>query len=207
MKIKIIMLSGGYDSVGLLFWAIGHSDWHIVAHHIELRNSEKRWEMESKSINAVIDYAKREKIEFEYSSSKIENMDPYFCGRDIVNVGFMAAIVATASFIKYKHQKPEIEVFTGGTIEDHVQSQMDTHDGIWKKTAIFNAQFADWPAHIKKPTIRIPFEREPKTKIAKFIPKEIMKKIWTCRNPIKTENGIIKCNLCISCYRERLLEV
>jgi hypothetical protein len=139
-----------------------------------------------------------------YNTSAIENYDSWFCQKDIINVGLMAGTVATATFLKYKKYKPEVEVFTGGTLEDHCQEQMDNMEGIGKKTKIFEILMCDWPEHYPKPKITIPFATTPKTEVVKYIPKELLPNIWTCRQPININQ---ECGVCKSCMRRKALDL
>jgi 7-cyano-7-deazaguanine synthase in queuosine biosynthesis len=202
--VKIIMLSGGYDSTGLLFWALGHKDWFVIAHHIELVNAENRSGLETQAIEKIIEYTG-----CEYSTSKIENMDPVYFAKDIINVGFMAAIVAKSSFLKFRRldkEDPDIEVFTGGTLEDHCYEQIEAMDGIGVKNKIFEVMFADFDfPGANVPRIKIPFRDTPKVEVVKYIPTELLPYIWTCRVPTRREGKFAECGVCAACQRKRLI--
>lgn len=203
--VKIVMLSGGYDSTGVLFWALRHPDWHIIAHHVELVNSEKRHDLENAAVKKIIEYC-GDKLEF--SSSRFENSDPYFFEKDIVNVGFIAAIKAKSAHIKYREldrESPCVEVFTGGTLEDHCDDQIESMDGIGIKNKVFEAMFSGWDRPGDVPTISIPFKNIPKIEVVKYIPKEILPHIWTCRVPTRRSGTFIECGECVACYRKKLI--
>jgi 7-cyano-7-deazaguanine synthase in queuosine biosynthesis len=200
MKIKIVMLSGGYDSTGLLFWALRNPEWFVHVHHVELRNAEMRWEHESRSVAAIISYLNARPFGFEYSQSMIENFDPWFAEKDIVNVGFMAAQVARGVFLAHRRFVPEVEVFTGGTLEDHCNEQMERMDGIGRKTALFNLLMGNWPDRLPRPVISIPFADTPKRDVMQYIPSDLLPRLWTCRNPIR---GGFECGTCKSCLRKQ----
>jgi 7-cyano-7-deazaguanine synthase in queuosine biosynthesis len=200
MKIKIVMLSGGYDSTGLLFWALRNPEWAVHVHHVELRNADMRWEYESRSVAEIVSYLNAHGMVFEYSQSVIENFDPWFAEKDIVNVGFMAAQVARGVFLAHRRFVPEVEVFTGGTLEDHCSEQMERMDGIGRKTALFNLLMSNWPDRLPRPAITIPFANTPKQDVIPYIPTDLLPKLWTCRHPIQ-DGG--ECGSCKSCIRKQ----
>lgn len=208
MQIKIVMLSGGYDSTALLFWALRHPEWHVVAHHVVLVNYEQRWEPELQAVHAIQGHVEDRKIPCVFDYSRLELPDPFFCGRDIVHVGHIAAIVAQAHYFRHRKSSPSVEVFTGGTVEDGVHTQLANQDGIWKKTVIFETHFADWPNHETRPVLSVPFMGLPKSDIVQYIPKELMGRLWTCRIPRRMPDGSYqKCGECKSCLREESLRL
>ena len=198
-KVKIVTLSGGYDSTGLLFWALGHPEWHVIAHHIELVNSENRSLLELEAVKKIVNYCG-----VEYSRTRFENMDPVHFERDIVIVGFIGAIIAKSAFKKYKcidRENPDVEVFTGGTLEDHCDEQIENMDGIGIKTKVFESMFAGWDSD-PIPRLSIPFKDTPKAEVVKYIPKELLQYIWTCRIPTRRNGTFVECGDCIACYRK-----
>ena len=206
MKIKIIMLSGGYDSTGLLFWALSrYPESSVVAHHICLVNAERRHALESEAVARIEEYAASRALPCRFSRSKVENMNPHHYGRDIVHAGFMGAQIAAAAFYEHRRHYPQVDVYTGGTIEDGVDDQIEQRDGIWKKHAIFNAYFADWKPHWPKPTISAPMKDATKESVARHIPAELMPHIVTCRRPVISPAGVFECGACVSCARKRLI--
>ena len=66
----IVMLSGGLDSVYLLYHYLTKTDLDVHAHHIVLKTpSEDRWEEEVKASRAVEKYCKNQYRDFQYSES------------------------------------------------------------------------------------------------------------------------------------------
>lgn len=205
MIIKIIMLSGGYDSTGLLFWALSHPEWIVCAHHMILVNREQRHEPEIKSVNEIEKYIDKNNIQCEITSSRIEQVDKWYCGKDIVHAALMGAIAASGEFMRHRRSRPQIDVFTGGTMEDDFNTQLENRDGIWKKHKIFETYFADWPKHWPVPTISAPLMKEYKKDVVKYIPKELLPHLFTCRIPKKDGEIFLECGKCVSCERKKNL--
>jgi 7-cyano-7-deazaguanine synthase in queuosine biosynthesis len=209
MPIKIIMLSGGFDSTGLLFWALGRPEWHVIAHHINLVNYERRADLEAVAVGKILSYLRRHDFEYDYTSSRIENMDPVFYEKDIVNVGFIAAVIAQSTFKRYRRangSSPDIEVFTGGTLEDHVDEQISTGAGIAKKNRVFDAMLCDFDYPVAvRPRISIPFKNSPKRELVKYIPAKLLPHLWTCRTPTRRGGQFVECGSCVSCERKKLI--
>jgi hypothetical protein len=194
------MLSGGYDSAGVLFWALGHPDWHVRAHHIEIVNYERRHEGETAAIHDIEVFLKKSGWRGWITRSKIENLCFPRNGYDILHVGLWGAIIADGILKQSPSQFMTIEVFTGAVQAGEAEAD-EVNARTRKADRIFRLYF-EGRNLLVWPRLSHPFENTPKKEVIKYIPAELLPRLFTCRRPLKRDGKVFECGICRSCQRK-----
>ena len=187
---SLIMLSGGLDSVALLASVLAHTDHEVHAHHIEIRNSENRAEIENQTLARVLPYMREHYRPFTYSTSTFELMMGMGGGLDMTLATFMAARVTVAE----------------GTFQDlvmtgHVNPGQHEYN---EAAAVFAASFLN---HRYKPIWIVPLSKVSKFDIYNAIPPELAEMTWSCRTPKFDGKTYTPCSACHACdTRAKLMQ-
>ena len=185
---NLIMLSGGLDSIFILWDALANTKRKILAHHVELINGENRHQIETEACNKVVDWLKIHCRDFHYNSSTIDRTNLSHFGMDLAAVGFEAGLAAQS----YSQRTNETVDFW------QIGHCLDEGHGwpmLWAN--VLNCAKAgsfpfDPPRYLERELI-------PKAEQRRLMPEEIVAFSWGCRRPIE-ENGLTKaCGLCKTC--------
>jgi 7-cyano-7-deazaguanine synthase in queuosine biosynthesis len=186
-KLKtLLMLSGGLDSVVLLATFLAHTDHEIHAHHIEIRNTENRADIENQTLERVFPYLKEHYRPFTYSTSKYELMLGLGGGLDMTLATFMAARVNGATGASQDF------IITG-----HVNASVAEYN---EASAVFTACYTN---HRNKPLWLVPLARLRKFDIYNAIPPALADLTWSCRRPLFDGTNHTPCQKCHACETRR----
>ncbi len=179
---SLVMISGGLDSVVLLTTLLAHTDHEVHAHHVEIRNTENRWEIENRTLERVLPYIREHYRPFTYSTSKYELMMGMGGGLDMTLAMFMAARVTCAegTFMDLVH--------TG-----HVRANPYEY---WEAAAVHTACYVNSRT---KPMWIAPLSHLSKFDIYNAIPPQLADLTWSCRTPIEIGNDYQPCLTCHAC--------
>lgn len=203
--INLLMLSGGFDSCALLIRELKTTKKFIHVHHTRLMYLENRHEPEEQAVEKIIKHCKKIR-EFRYSSSVFRYPSFHFVVADVVLMANIASTVARSLLEQqYSIEKKcdELKILIGIITDDAGPRDewYKTYRGI-AADKVVDSYFHDYPERgLIKPVIEYPFLNENKSKaeIIKYIPKELRRHLFTCRNPLKLGNKFVVCNDCKSC--------
>lgn len=186
-KVTLVMLSGGIDSVYSLVKLLKETKDEILVHHVDLINQEDRFRIEGKRCLEVVDYCRKNYRDFSFSQSAVDHRGFRFFGYDMVTVGFEAGIVAH-SYLMAKGQP--VDRWTVGTC---------TEEGHWEERF----------EHVEACVAANCFPHEPpsffllpmvtKREEMDYLPERLVDICWTCRTPVKTDDGVEECGECKTC--------
>ncbi len=193
--LHLVMLSGGSDSVGLLFKLLKENPAQDVhAHHVTLKDPAGRSAMESKAVNDVMAYCRKHygPVGFTSSDYVYQNQSWLF---DYPIVGFHAGQV-TRDLCQQRN---------GADIQVYIAEQAnDNHGEIAARRKIqqgtFDIQFQDWrEAGLPVPVMVYPCRDITKAELASYIPEALEQSVWSCRYPQHAGSHIIPCGKCGPC--------
>ncbi len=191
---SIVMLSGGLDSVVVLFNVLAETRQRVHAHHIEIDNYEGRARAETLALKKIIAYCRKNIRDFEYTTSRSEFHLGLGGGTDLTLAMFEAARVTKA---------------LGGAIDivytGHVTS---TFWEMSEGAAVFNAAFINrkFKPEWLRPLGRVAGEyRQRKINIYESIPHKLADMTWSCREPVSRGRGFVICGKCRACKTRQKL--
>lgn len=191
-SLKVIPISGGYDSTLLLhqFLLSGES---CVAHHVHLITSEGlRYSAEAKAYREIIDELRKMHGEFINTTSTHKQLNPTWYGWDLLTATFHAA-VATEGHL-YLLGPRDVELCLAIPKED-VRFDRN-HDVLQDRVeALWGSFFTHMGVHSK---VSYPISHMSKGEIVEALPARLRFLCWTCRRPI---DGVTPCGQCSSCRR------
>ena len=205
--LKIVMLSGGADSIGMLIKELKENNDFIHTHHIRFINIENRWEEEDLATKKTIEYCRSIRdFGFSCSTFEIPSFNIAFAGYDLMSVAHIGAIVARAIQNQFNFSQNYLynaEVLIAGT-KTECGSIENWDDNERKQSAdmIFDGNFLDYEnAGFNVPKITYPILELTKKEVLEYIPKELWPYISSCRNPTKIGAESIGCGMCHSCIK------
>lgn len=177
----LLMFSGGLDSTGA-FWKLIENQEKIHVHHMNLKNIENRYLAENIATKNIIEYMKNI-ADFSYSESthEYESYNNKFIWDSDLS-SFMAGNIC--SFI------PSIKNIALGLTKSDLNGSVN--DRIARGNKILEA--------LCSATKIYPIKHLTKKEVWDFLPENLRKLSWSCRNPIYQENEIISCRKCKTCY-------
>lgn len=192
------MLSGGLDSCYMLYYYLTQTDHDIHAHHISLRYpSEPRWAEEDIASRKIVEYCRSIRA-FDYTESRFDIGFKRYVGRDSDTQLLVAAKVAP-------NLHGEVHVALGWENSDF-ELEVNQHRAKNKITEnLWNAlcESIDYQMgeHISR-TLLFPLMEMNMTKATMMtaLPKELLEITWSCRRPVRDENGhSFPCGKCKPC--------
>jgi 7-cyano-7-deazaguanine synthase in queuosine biosynthesis len=187
---KIIPISGGYDSTLLLHMTLKAGE-SCASHHVHLINSEyKRYAPEAKAYRAVMGEMHRLHGDFLHTTSTHKNILAGWFGWDLLNSTYHSA-VATEGHL-YLLGKRELELCLAIPKESFRKDEshsivQDRVEDLWK------VYFSHMGIQTK---VSYPISHMSKKEILEALPKSLRDLCWTCRNPV---NHTEPCGECFSC--------
>jgi len=198
MKETILCLvSGGIDSTALLYMLLTnekYADYNIHAHHMHLRNVERRAQAEKLAIDKIFNFFEERNLrEFEFTESVIETtfLRPPKFTRFLFDLDVAAVLVANMCI-----GDPSItKIVSGQTKTDMVFGQ-NIHIRRERVQKIFAA--ALYPNEITvvwdSPLIELT-----KQEVCDIFPAELRNLTWSCRTPIWYNGKPSPCGICSAC--------
>jgi hypothetical protein len=199
-KIRIIPWSGGWDSTAYLFWYLQNTEYKIHAHHQKIMQSKREAEIWSISKMLPIAQAIRP---FEFTQSSRDDEDIAFHGFAVQNAAYIGFQIARGY---YNNGCKDIEVCLGiyrGEMPPTIARTLRSRQ--YRAWMLFDSLCADMDPDTR-PFVSWKLCHMTKHQLAKCIPEQALKFVWTCEQPIKKEDGIdgfIKCGKCVKCIEER----
>lgn len=189
---SMVLVSGGMDSVALLYAMLQHTDHDIHAHHVQVVNKEHRYAAEWEALQKCLTHLRTYCRPFEFSASKYEMMvgEARWVGPDASLVAFMASRANMAM------GSPNDAIWTA-----HLRGPMFEYMDMG---AIFGACHT---SQRRKPVLLMPFLNFLKFNLYASMPPELAVLTWSCRHPRYDANGQAqRCGHCHACAaRERVL--
>ena len=190
----IVMLSGGADSVGLLYRLLKESSNHIVAHHIHFINCENRYNLEAEAVRRVCDYLRANMRSFEYTSSTLE-LPFKHCGWDIINAMYIGGVLAKS----YTRDFEAVQLCIGDNKDDFGAYK-------WRSPIAQSVALLAALEDPRKPAQKVPQIVQPvvdltKAQLIAMMPEPLFAATWSCRRPLFSENDAVAttCGNCITC--------
>lgn len=203
--IRIVMLSGGADSVGLLVKSLENNDDLIHVHHIVLKTCENRWQAENEAVEKIVEYCRDYYRPFGFSASTYEfpSFGIGYTGMDLITTCFIGSNVVRAvqnQFLFSHNVLPDAELSIGFTSDD-IEPGTDWNTTIRRIQAdkIFEAQFMDYEN--TKPKIVYPTIDLSQQELYGCIPEGLKYYTFSCRNPVYLNGYPIPCGMCHSCQK------
>ena len=194
-KTILVMLSGGVDSTFMLYHYLTQTEDAVHVHHISLRYpSEPRWPEEDAASRKIVEYC-REIRPFGYSESRFDLGFRRFVGRDSDTQLLVAAKVAP-------NLEGEVHVALGWQyrdIEATVQRRYDVSQKLWQ--ALCDSMDAPFGERVSRKLLFPLYElKVAKREMIRLLPHELLRLTWSCRRPVRSENGISRvCGTCHAC--------
>jgi 7-cyano-7-deazaguanine synthase in queuosine biosynthesis len=176
------MFSGGLDSTYLLKYLLLKTDDEVVVHHISLRTSDNRWEVEDKCAKMVIEYCSRFRP-FEYVETIVDNQKLNYKPLDAYAVRMMA--VQHAEVGNIDHIILGERNATDPNIDTYID--WDRRHWLWKLDNAFYLMSGKQIEH--------PINEMTKQEIYDYVGKELADITWSCRNPKNNK----RCGQCRAC--------
>lgn len=192
-KARLIMLSGGVDSVYLLAQTLRETKDTVIAHHIHLVSWKDRHEAEADACRKIVDYCRENYRHFEYSESTVIRNGSHI-GFDVMICAHEAGVAAVDFYQKNGYP---LDSWTIGICEEDFEPGMLGAAGPSRLKHILATIEASCypnppPFYYRPPVI-------PKARIIGYLGEELTALCWACRTPVRTETGFETCNACKSC--------
>lgn len=212
--IKLIMISGGTESTGLLFrelgaWKDGDNTQLIHAHHIRMINQEGRHSAEDQAIRYIVKEARKIR-EFGFSQNAIGIPDAFgtgYVGADLLSIGFMAGHIARQIIEAMNQSKgiiPELVAYIGSSKTEQRDPAMRANNSARAEMMqyVFASHFLDLAKQgIKPPRIERPLLDVETWEIQKEIPKFLLAWVVSCRRPVYLGKQWVACGSCHACSK------
>ena len=189
---KTLMLySVGMDSVSLAWNLLEHTEQDVHIHAIHLHNRENRINAEAIAIKDSIEFMQQNQREFTFTSSTYSWLTDYAGGKDMTLALFQAARVMAGTGQSFN------VVYTG----DYNMTKEETAEAY----GVFNAACINRRI---KPIWATPLDYMTKISVDRSLgvylsmPKELRELYWSCRKPLQSPAGFIKCGKCHACERQ-----
>jgi 7-cyano-7-deazaguanine synthase in queuosine biosynthesis len=201
----IAMVSGGLDSIAMLYNLLNDTNEDIIVHRVNFLNAENRNKIESYCAKKCFNYLKNNKRNFYITESTIDLNNFSIFGYDIIHVMYIAGII----YKNYCQNYRKIKIACGKTKVDlesySVASKHYAKVVAWTTQlshlalSLSCSQTKDDAEIYEFPSIVYPVSQKTKTELKNSIPKELFDYTWSCRNPIYNGKVAKNCGRCISC--------
>jgi 7-cyano-7-deazaguanine synthase in queuosine biosynthesis len=195
----LVMLSGGLDSVAMLYLLLKHAQGlPLHVHHVKLYGweSETKPLAESMAIRAITDYLWEQGYRFEYSESAVRYDYSAF---DQTIYYFQAACLAASM--------PRVTTVAVGRVKEDIPNIENTPFRVHPTTtghAVFRSVLSQWPLQERSAEVVYPLEKYAKKDLPTLLPRELLELVCSCRQPIIVDDSHWeKCGKCSKCRAER----
>ncbi|MFT7287771.1 MAG: 7-cyano-7-deazaguanine synthase in queuosine biosynthesis [Halieaceae bacterium] len=191
----LVMLSGGLDSVGMLYLLLKQEHGHpLHVHHVNLYGweSDGKPVAESLAIRDVTDYLWAQGYRFEYSESTVHYEYSAF---DQSIYYFQAASLAASM--------PLVSRVAIGRLNEDIPDTQKSPFRVHPTTAgiaVFNTVLEQWPLQERHVEVVYPVEKFSKAALAAALPQDLKDLACSCRSPvIVDDNSWARCGKCTKC--------
>lgn len=190
----LVMLSGGIDSVYVLYRLLCESDDDIIAHHIHFVNREGRHKAEAAACAKIVKHLNETVRPFVYTESLIDRRRFRAFGMDDMAVGFEVGVVSNSFLLDRGYV---IDRWTSGTcLEEELEYYGDQE--VERFEHVLNAVAA---SSYPNPAPRF-FQLKivPKSEQIALMGPKLTDLCWTCREPFWRDDGTAEeCGKCKTC--------
>ncbi len=187
----LVMLSGGIDSVYVLWDSLTNSDHRVISHHIHFLNAERRELPEARACKNIVRWLSENLRAFDYTESTIDRRGLRFFGYDMIAVGYEAGLAAQAS--RFGTNKPVDFWRVGSCLEE----------GGWSSRWPYVLDCCAASSHPFDPPSYLNLPLVTKQQQVDEMPGELVALTWGCRRPIWHDDFAKPCGKCHTC-RDRL---
>lgn len=178
-------VSGGFDSVAMLWLLLTQDDAPVHVHHVSMRGRSGRWRAEDAAMRAVIPYLRERCREFGYSESVYANAKR--SRWDIVVVAEECAHAAVGLGL-------DVTAWArGGTLHDAQRRKIEVRRKLAQNT--WAKVFEPYPA----PPIIFPVNHMRRRELWAAMPAELARLTWSCRKPAIVGGRFKACARCHAC--------
>lgn len=190
----VALVSGGVDSVGMLYRLLTTTEHHVVAHHINFINREMRYSVERTVLDKIYEYLRQHVRSFDTNYSTLE-LPFMHAGWDIINAMFIGGIVVK----NYTRQFSTVQLCIGDTQDDF--GAYKWRSPIAQSVALLAALEDPREKIQKTPQIIQPVVDLKKIDVINMLPEELFDLTWSCRRPILDVDLTVAktCGKCITC--------
>ena len=194
----LVMLSGGLDSVAMLYLMLQQSQGlPLHVHHVKLFGweSETKPIAESIAIGNITDYLWEQGFRFQYSESAVRYDYSAF---DQTIYYFQAACLAASM--------PQVDRVAVGRVKEDMPAIRSTPLRVHPTTmgaAVFNAVISQWPLQERSVEVVYPLQEHRKKDLPDMLPPALMELVCSCRQPIIVDDRRWqRCGKCSKCRAE-----
>ena len=190
----LVMVSGGLDSLGMLYTLMTNPlyvGFAVHAHHVNLVNQEHRYEAEAMAVQGALrwfaEHMPSQRLTSSQSTMEIPSVNQGFPW-DVDAINFVAGNMMMCS-------ANLIFAALGKTKTDNDHGLPDYRDRLQRGINMFGLYARlDQKLH--------PVSGYTKQEIWDFLPPTLRKWSWTCRTPVRIPGGFKECGRCRSCTTE-----
>lgn len=185
--VTLIMFSGGVDSTYQLVKFLKETDDEILAHHVHFLNVEGRHQAEARRCREIVRFCRKEYRDFRYSETAIDHRGMPFYGYDIIAAGFEAGIVSHGYFME--HKRMVTRWLAGHCLEEKSSPERLPHV---LACVAANCFPLSPPEFLRVKAVS-------KLEELNYLDPQLHRMMWTCRTPIRADNGFEECGVCQTC--------
>lgn len=177
--------SGGIDSTSCL-WQLLRDGVCVLAHHVELRTPEGRWQAEREAVDAQREWFRAhgygDQIVWKETGFAYGNVAKFT--RDINITAFMAGFILSGY--------PSVTAAVISSSADDVRRQRDPVIQSRRKqlTEIMAGRSFEW---------LVPNEHKTKAEVMAEMPPDLLALCWYCRRPRRENGRWQRCGVCRTC--------
>ena len=184
----LILLSGGVDSVGMLYRILSENKCRVYVYHVNMENRERRHEAESKAVKKTVKILQDMGYKFHYHETSFSFNRKGFIGFDVDIVWFLAA--------QFCIGEKQVKYVMSGRNKDDGERNTAAARGA-RCTDLFHKGMEDIVKEQPK-TVR-PVIDLYKKEIVDMLPPQLVQSSWSCRTP-RNKGGVFeRCGRCITC--------
>lgn len=194
METILVMLSGGLDSVYMLYHYLTETSHPLHVHHISLRYPQfNRWIVEDPASRKIVDYCQQQYRFFEYSESRFDM-------QKLNEVGMDSDLhLLVASKLAPNLGGSKVALALGHNYDDDPVVSMPTRlDKVWLALLDRVRQKERIVQDILKPLIALKLTKED---ICRKMPDALLRMCWSCRMPNFSHGPVAPCGWCKTCKK------
>lgn len=214
----LVMLSGGADSVYMLYKLLKETRHDIWAHHILIEHKPNRLQEEEIATAETVAWLTKNVRRFSFTKNQFTYpMELRVYPSDVFLVGFVGASMAVSFTLEYGTVFSKIAVGLNATDLEKEESIIRS-DGLRKimtqmfEQQIRNLKHVGLPNEYRSkltllettPELWYPIVNESKTEIINSLPKELVELCWSCQKP---RSFMEPCGYCLTCVELEKLKI